>query len=659
MRAGLTKRLRIRSRWYFALAGCVMCTVCWADPILPNLIGDHMVLQQGREIHVWGKADAGEKITVSLAETSSTVAADSAGRWSVLLAARTAGGPFTLKVGGKKTILIKDVLIGEVWVASGQSNMVFALSGSAGAAEELPKADYPDIRLFTVPKRVAESPQADTLPASWQACTPDSAKDFSAVAYYFARELHRKLNVPIGIIESAWPGTAIEEWIGPEAEQRDPQLKAILERWNASQGKSSVGELFDLEFDDFELLPSAAGKPLLFADFDDGSTGNVLGGSWSYDWRNAPETTFELVPPGRGGSGFAAHITGRISPADDATWTARFHLDGSPADLSAYAGIRFWVRGNGAFQFRSLQPTITDWDNYGKPLIPATADWTPVTIWFRDLRQDGWGVVADFTPSALTGFLIESMATAGYPSRPASGLYHGMIAPLLPFRFQGVIWYQGEGNGWRPHEYRKLLPAMIENWRAASQREMQFLIVQLPNHGATPDQPSESAWAEVREAQFLAEKNVPDTGLAVTIDVGDPKDLHPHRKAEVGQRLALWALGSTYKKNIVYSGPLYESMVVDGGAIRIKFTHVGGGLEAKGGGALRGFAIAGADQKFRWASAVIRGDEIVVSSPDVAAPAAVRYAWGGSPECNFFNAEGLPASPFRTDEWPGTLTQSQ
>ena len=268
-------------------------------------------------------------------------------------------------------------------------------------------------------------------------------------------------------------------------------------------------------------------------------------------------------------------------------------------------------------------------------------------------------MVKNLTPDELTGFSIESTPIGGYPPRPASGLYHGMIAPLLPLPFRGVIWYQGESNGWRPAPYRKLLPALIENWRTASQqREMQFLIVQLPNHGATPEQPSESAWAELREAQLLAEKKIPDTGLAVAIDVGDPKDVHPHRKAEVGQRLALWALGSTYKKNIVYSGPLYDSMTVDGKAITIRFTHVGGGLEARGGGALQGFAIAGADRKFHWASAVIRGQSVVVSSPDVTAPVAVRYAWADSPECNLFNLEGLPASPFRTDEWPGFVAES-
>jgi sialate O-acetylesterase len=226
-----------------------------------------------------------------------------------------------------------------------------------------------------------------------------------------------------------------------------------------------------------------------------------------------------------------------------------------------------------------------------------------------------------------------------------------MIAPLMRDAFRGVIWYQGEGNAWRPRQYRALLPALIEGWRTESrQPDMQFLIVQLPNHGAIPAEPGTSAWAEVREAQLLTVQNVPGTGLAVTIDVGDPNDLHPHRKAEVGQRLAIWALGTTYKQDIVPSGPLYDSMRVEGRVIRIRFKYVGGGLQAKDG-ELRGFSIAGADKKFHWATAHIDGDSVVVSSTDVNSPMAVRYAWGDSPECNLFNTEGLPASPFRTDDW--------
>jgi sialate O-acetylesterase len=627
-----------------------------------------MVLQQGREIHLWGKADAAEKITVTLAGHTATTTTDIHNHWSVQLPALSAGGPFTLAVQGKKKIEIRDVMIGEVWIASGQSNMTFALDSAEGAATEVPKADYPQIRLFTVPRKIALSPQEDTLPAHWQICTPDNAKSFSAVAYFFAREIHRTQNVPVGVVESAWPGTTIEDWVAPEALQVDAELKPVLEELEHAtpDGKKFAGNSLplDLEFDDFELIPATAGSPgKILANFDDGTARISTGGSFSYGWQDSPDALFELVSPGRGGIGFAARVAGRLDGTQDSTLTANYKLDGAGVDLHSYAGIRFWVRGNGSFRFRSRQPTITDYDDYATPLLQSSADWQPVTVWFRDLRQEGWGVALPFTQDSLSGFKIESLTTLGYAPIPVSGLYEGMITPLLPSAFRGVLWYQGESNALKAHQYRKLLPALISGWRDAShQNDLEFLIVQLPNHGATPDDPSDSAWAELREAQFLTLQHVPRTGLAVTIDVGDPKNVHPHRKLEVGQRLALWAEGTTYKDTtykqpIEYSGPLYESMKSKGGEIRVRFTHVGSGLEARFGGELRGFAIAGADRKFHWAEARIDGDTVVVSSPNVPGPLAVRYAWGDSPLCNLFNKDGLPASPFRTDDWPGITGQ--
>jgi sialate O-acetylesterase len=627
----------------------------WADPSLPHLFSDHMVLQREREVPIWGKADPGERIEVRLAEKSASTSANNSGDWSLHLPAMHAGGPFTLTIIGKKTITIKDVLIGEVWIGSGQSNMAFNLSRSTGSAEEIPKADYPNIRLFQVPKRDTPARQSDTLAASWQICTSDSSRYFSAVAYYFARNLHRALNVPIGMIESDWSGTAIEEWIAPEQAQRVPQIQPMLDAWNHSEGNSFAPMApFDLQFDDFELIPKAAGTdPKRLVDFNDGTTHTAFGGGFSYDWKGGSNTAFDLATPGRGGAGFAAHVSGNIDVPDESHLIAKFHWDGSPVDLSAYSGIRFWVRGMGRFRLRTLQPTINDWDDYSSVHQNADPEWKQVTVLFQDLHQDGWGVVEGLTPFALAGFALEVTPVAGDPHRPATGLYQAMIAPLAPYAFRGAIWYQGESNALKAQDYRTLLPGLIQSWRVAwNQRDMPFLVVQLPNHGSIPEQPGDSAWAELREAQLHTLQTVPHTGLAVTIDIGDPKDIHPHRKAEVGERLALWALATTYQQKLVYSGPLYDSMRVEGGAIRIRFTHVGTGLLAKDG-SLRGFAIAGADRKFHWATATVDGDSIVVSSPEVAAPVAVRYAWGDSPECNLFNREGLPASPFRTDSWPG------
>jgi sialate O-acetylesterase len=637
---------------------CWLSVSCWADPVLPHLLGDHMVLQQGREIHIWGKADPQEKITVTMSGEVSSNDSDAKGNWSVYLPPMTAGGPFTITVRGKKTILLKDVMIGEVWVASGQSNMTFALSDSARAAEELPKADYPQIRLFTVPRRISLQSQPDTLKAAWQICSPDTAKAFSAVAYYFGRDLHRKLEVPIGIIESAWPGTTVEEWMDQEALQKTSSLNRPPDQPGASSRAAETPAIaripFALEFDDFELIKDRSAAATMFSTFDDGTSLNALGGVWFYDWQDAPETSFKLVAPGRGGGGFAARVAGDVDASDDSRLTARFRLDSSAVDLSSYAGIRFWVRGDGSFRVRTLQPTITDTDDYGTPLLQVTTDWRPVSVRFRDLRQEGWGVTEEFTPQALTGFAIESLPASGWPPLPPSALYEGMIAPLEPYPMRGVIWYQGESNALDAHQYRKQLPALIHSWRTSwREGDFPFLIVQLPNHGAISEQPSESAWAELREAELLTAKQVPNSGIAVTIDVGEPTDVHPHRKAEVGQRLALWALGTTYKRPIVYSGPLYQSMTIEGNKIRIRFTHTGSGIVAQGSDELTGFAIAGLDRKFHWANATIDGNSVLVASSDVPAPVAVRYAWGDSPHCNLFNKDGLPASPFRTDDWPG------
>lgn len=655
--------MKIFSAKFGVLASGIFLFLCalpgWADPVLPTLFSDHMVLQQGREIHVWGKADPGEVLTASLAGNDAKTATDASGDWSIYLPALRAGGPFTLIVRGKKEIVIRDVLIGEVWLASGQSNMTYSLDGSENGATEVAKANYAEIRLFTVPRKIALSPQANTLPAHWEICTPETARSFSAVAYFFAREIQRKLNIPVGLIESAWPGTTIETWIAPEVLRTDPDLRSVTEEWDrTAPAQKSAAEhplAFDLEFDDFELIP-VLGEPAskTLANLDDGSARLTTSGSFSYSWRDAPKARFELVSPGHGGNGFAARVDGTLDGEQDSVLSANYKWDGSAEDLSSYAGIRFWVRGNGSFRFRSKQATITDYDDYATPLLTATAEWRPITIPFRDLRQDGWGVVKDFTPDALTGFSIECLTSLGYAPMPVSGLYEGMITPLLPYRVRGALWYQGESNALKARQYRKLLPALIQNWRDGFQeKDLDFLIVQLPNHGAIPEEPGESAWAELREAQLMTVQQVPGTGLAVTIDVGDSKDLHPLRKREVGERLAMWALGTVYKQPGEYSGPLYESMEIHGGDVQLHFTHVGAGLTTGDGAELRGFAVAGADRKFHWAEAHVVGNTVIVSSPEVQKPAAVRYAWGDSPPCNLINKDGLPASPFRTDDWPG------
>ena len=642
---------------YFATFFVFLLSPLRAEPVLPHLFSDHMVIQRETEIRIWGSADAGEKIDVRLGTGSGQATADSAGRWQIILPAMRAGGPFTLTVQGKKTIVLRDVMLGEVWVASGQSNMTYALSGATGGDKEILHASYPEMRFFTVPKKIAVEPQSDTLPAAWEVCSPETAKTFSAVSYFFARELHKELGVPVGIILSAWPGTAGEEWTDPDSLRREPVLKPIVERWEASAAEvksyAAHPTEFSMEFDDFDLL-RAENDPqtaLRLSNFDDGAAQITTGGNWTYDWQGAPESMFELVTPGRGGKGFAASVKGTLDGTSSSRIKASLKQDNSAFDASSFAGIRFWVRGNGSFQFQTLQPTIQDWDDYSTGTYQATAEWKQITIWFKDLKQAGWGVYQPLTLNALTGFAIINMTTAGDPMRPPAGLYEGMITPLNPYRIRGAIWYQGEGNTWRAYQYRTLLPALIAGWRSGwKEGDFPFLIVQLPNQGDSPEL-GDSIWAELREAQLLTAKTVRNTGLAVTIDVGDPHNLHPPHKEEVGYRLAVWALGTTYRRKIAYSGPLYDSMQIVGSEVKIHFLQSGTGLEGRDG-ALRGFSIAGADRKFHWANARIEGESIVVSSPEVMSPMAVRYAWAGSPDCNLYNKQGLPASPFRTDDWP-------
>jgi sialate O-acetylesterase len=643
--------------WLWSALACAPGTL-FADPSLPHLFSDHMVLQREADIHVWGWADPAEKIAVSLADVTREAVTSQDRRWEVMLPPMPAGGPYTLNIRGKTTIDVKDVMIGEVWIASGQSNMTYAVKGAATADEALRNADRPEIRLFTVPGRVAVAPQQDTAAASWKVCTPDVAREFSAVAYFFAVRLEETLHVPIGVIESAWPGSAAEEWTDEESLRSSPILEPILQRWADSPADVRKFAMqaagFDLEFDDFELLPPSGSSkaPLMLSDFDSGLASVSTGGAWTYSWKDAPQTSLTVVSPGHGDKGYAIRVGGLVGELDDARLTAAFKPENATMDLSGYAGVRFWVRGEGKFRLLTLQPTITDWDNYGAAMLDATPEWKPVTIWFKDLKQDGWGVVEPLTLSSLSALALQTTANVGYPDRPPAGLYDGMISPLEPYRIRGAIWYQGEGNGFRGYQYRWLLPALIRTWRDKwEEGDFPFLIVQLPNYGTSPEL-GNSLWAEVRDAQFLASKTIRNTGLAVTIDLGDPKNLHPPRKQEVGERLALWALGTTYHQAIVYSGPLYDSMKVEGKQARIQFRLFGSHLVAHGG-VLKGFSIAGADRKFHWADARIDGDSVIVSSVDVAEPLAVRYDWSNSPDGNLFNSEGLPASPFRTDDWAG------
>ena len=510
-----------------------------ADVKLPALFTDNMVLQRDIKAGVWGTAEPGEEVTVSIDGQKATAKADAAGHWAVKLEPMKAGGPFELTIAGKNTLTLKNVLIGEVWICSGQSNMQMSVQGSNHAKEEIAAADFPNIRLFTVPNTVAEKPQADTQGA-WSVCSPKTVGGFSAVAYFFGRDLNKKLNVPIGLIHTSWGGTPCQAWTSREAMDAVPELKHYVD----------------------QLDKTVAGAPAAQKQYEEAVA----------KWKEAVEK---------------AKAENKKAP-------------GMP----------------------------------GRPGIGA------------------------HTPSAL---------------------YNAMIAPLLPFAIRGGIWYQGESNAGRALEYRALFAAMINDWRRAwGQGDFPFYFVQLASFMGVPAQPSDTDWAHLRDAQTFTLR-LPATGQAVIIDIGESRDIHPKNKQDVGRRLALLALALTYgQQDLVYSGPLYDSMAVEGNKVRIKFKHVGGGLAAKeftdpvtpdgpsleqrfgkgvevpklAEGRVAGFAIAGEDKKFVWADAQIDGETVVVSSAQVDKPVAVRYAWADTPICNLYNKAGLPACPFRTDDWP-------
>jgi sialate O-acetylesterase len=498
-----------------------------ADVRLPAIIGDNMVLQSGSRVSLWGWADPNEEINVKASwdKMDWTIQADSAGKWIFQTASPDAGGPYEITFKGKNTVTVKNVLAGEVWLCSGQSNMEMAVRSANHAAEEAAGANYPQIRLFTVEKKVAEQP-LDNCKGKWVECSPETVPGFSAAGYFFGRELHKELKQPVGLIHSSWGGTPAEAWTSPVAMQENPTCEPILTRY-----KQAV-----------TVYPQAKAK------YDEDLV----------KWNEAVKQ---------------AKAEGKPLPG------------GRP----------------------------------GQPLGP------------------------------------------GNPNCPC-GLYNGMIAPLVPYTLRGAIWYQGESNAGRAYQYRDLFPTMIKSWWNAwsqdGQEDFAFLFVQLANFMDTKPEPGDSSWAELREAQLMT-LEVPNTGMAVIVDIGDAKDIHPKNKQDVGNRLALWALANTYAKDVVYSGPLYKSMEKKGNQIVLSFNHVGGGLVAKGGEPLKGFAIAGADRKFVWGNAKIEGDKIVVTSDQVADPIAVRYAWADNPVCNLYNKADLPASPFRTDTWPGVTANNK
>ncbi len=506
----------------------IATAVVSADVRLPHVIGSNMVLQREMPIPIWGWADPNEQVSVEFAGQRVTATADADGSWMVRLAAVKAGGPHKMTVRGTNTIELTNILTGEVWLCSGQSNMEMGISIVANGKEEIAAADYPQIRLFDVPKRPSGQTESD-VDAEWRVCSPNSVASggwdgFSAVAYFFGREIHNQLNVPVGLIDASWGGSYIEPWTPRAGFAMVPKLTHIVDE--IEQTNSDYREVFARALDEFEVWIHEARKSLA----DDGR-----------------------IPPG-----------------------------------------------------------LPDY-----PQHPFTQN-----------------------------------EPYNYPWRP-TGLYNGMIHPLIPFAIRGAIWYQGESNLSDGMLYHKKMKALIGGWRKLwNQGDFPFYFVQLapfryegwPTKDITP-----TSLPEIWQAQ-LKSLSIPNTGMAVTTDITELDDIHPHNKQDVGKRLALWALAKTYgRTDLVYSGPLYKSMFTQDAAIRVAFDHVGSGLTSRDGKPLTWFEIAGPDKKFYKAEAEISGNAVLVWNNRVKKPLAVRFAWHQEAIPNLINQEGLPASPFRTD----------
>jgi sialate O-acetylesterase len=660
-----------------ATAGAARAEIRTTTPV-----ADHMVLQQGRPVRIAGTAAPAETVTATLAGARAVARADAQGRWSLALPALAPGGPFTLTLAGSSTVTFSDVWVGEVWIASGQSNMELPLHRSRGGADAA-TAGCAGIRLLTVKQRGAVLPGTEAA-REWEACDPTTARSFSAVAFHFGRELRRALGVPVGLIQAAWGGTPAEAWTPREALLGEPALAPMVTELDAALGDSArrrevAARLGAWEAANFHqdrdnlgekrgwARPGAAGPSGRERDWTAiempqpwESAGLTMDGAVWFrrevtlpaDWA-ARELALSLGPIDDFDvtywNGERVGATGEETPQYYAA-PRRYRVPGRlvKAGRNVIAVRVFDHFGSGGFMGTAAQMSLRPADD------PADTRSAPLSL----AGKWAYRIERRLKPAVVDWNTRPKQLGADDPSSPTV-LWNGMMAPLAGLEVAGVIWYQGESNVGRGREYRTLFPALIRSWRAAwGAPRLPFLFVQLPNFqgaAAGPGIPGESAWADLREAQALALRE-PATAMAVTIDIGEPHDIHPREKQEVGRRLALGALRIAYGREVIASGPTLLGATPQGGTMRLRFTSVAGGLLTSDGAAPRGFAVAGADRTWREAQARIDGSAVVVWHPDVGAPVAVRYGWADDPPTTLRNQADLPAPPFRTDDWESGAT---
>ncbi len=620
---------------------------------LPRLISDGMVLQRDAKVKIWGWSAKNEKISIHFIDSTYNTTANSDGEWNLILARIKAGGPYQMQINASNVIIINDIMIGDVWVCSGQSNMELPMKRVSPIYQsEIANSENKYIRQFFVPQVYDfNESRKDLHYGSWIAVDPQNILNFSAVAYFFGKEIYDKYKVPVGLINASLGGSPAEAWISEESLKsfpayyaeaqlfkNDTLIKQIEERDNTRiQAWYSLLRQKDEGYRnpqkpwyDPDLNTSDWATMKIPGYWSDTKLGMVNGVVWFRKKVNVPSTLAGKE---------AKLILGRIVDADSV------FINGVFVGTTSYQypprryeiPSKLLKEGENTIVVRVISNAERGGFVLDKPYEIVVGN---VSI---DLKGDWYYHL---------GAAMEPLASQTFIRWKPSGLYNAMIAPLLNYGIKGVVWYQGEANADRPVEYRELFATLIRDWRKNwNQGDFPFLFAQLHNFMETKSEPSESNWALLREAQ-LKTLSLPNTGMAVTIDIGEWNDIHPLNKKEVGKRLALAAQRVAYgNKKVIYSGPIYESMKIKGKRVTLSFKNIGSGLVARGGGELKYFAIAGANKQFVWAKAKIQKNKIVVWNDKISDPVAVRYAWADNPEgANLYNKEGLPASPFRTDE---------
>ena len=638
--------------WLLCCYLLFICQTAFCQVRLPALISDGMVLQRDSIVKIWGWADKGEKVKIDFNGKTYNTSAGADGKWEMLLSQLKAGGPYSMNIEADNHIILKDIMVGDVWVCSGQSNMELLMDRvKYRYPDVIADADYPAIRQFVVPDEYNfKQPQEDLKSGRWISANPESVPEFTAVGFFFAKELFEKYNIPIGLINASLGGSPAQAWLSEDALKAFPEYLETAERFKDDAYIKQIVDTDNAVINEWYNRIQQIDKGL--------EKGQMPWFDIAYD---ASQWATMSVP-----GYWADH---ELGPVNGVVWFRKeinvpASMTGKPARLwlgrivdADTAYINGEIVGTVSYQY---PPRIYD--------IPSNLlkEGRNIIV-IRIINNSGRGGFVPDKPYELAtreqtidlkgpwqyrlGAEMEPLPGQTFIQWQPLGLYNAMIAPLLNYRIKGIIWYQGESNTAKPQEYQELFFALITDWRAKwNQGDFPFLYVQLANFMEAKDIPCESSWAELREAQ-LKTLSVPNTAMAVTIDIGEWNDIHPLNKEDVAKRLALAARELAYNdEDVVYSGPIYRSMQIEGNRIILTFTHASG-LIARGGDELRHFAIAGADRRFVWAKARIEGDKVIVWNDDITSPVAVRYGWADNPEgANPYNKEGLPASPFRTGQ---------